>query len=90
LHRLDCLSSHRNLDSYKFVREFLEKTPPEQVRPARLLGGDDLHAMGFLPGPLFAQILQALEDAQLEGEIKTKQEAEAYVLDRFASQKGRN
>jgi poly(A) polymerase len=90
LHRLDCLSSHRNLDSYAFVQEFLEKTPPEQVRPPRLLGGDDLHSMGFRPGPLFAQILQALEDAQLEGEIKTRQEAEAYVLDRFASQKGKN
>jgi poly(A) polymerase len=90
LHRLDCLSSHRNLDSHKFVQEFLEKTPPEQVRPARLLGGDDLNGMGFRPGPLFAQILQSLEDAQLEGQIKTRQEAEIYVLERFASQKGRN
>jgi poly(A) polymerase len=89
LHRLDCLSSHRNLDSYNFVRQFLEKTPPEQVRPARLLGGDDLQEMGFRPGPLFAQILQSLEDAQLEGQVKTREEAEDFVLAKYASGKGR-
>jgi poly(A) polymerase len=90
LHRLDCLSSHRNLESYDFVRQFLEKTTPEQVRPVRLLGGDDLQTMGFRPGPLFAQILQSLEDAQLEGQIKTRQEAEEYVVEKFASRKGKD
>ena len=34
LHRLDCLSSHRNLDNYEYVRKFLAETPPEEVRPA--------------------------------------------------------
>src|SRR6267154_77503 len=85
LHRLDCLSSHRNLDSFEFVRRFLEMTPPEQVRPDRFLNGDDLQEMGFRPGPLFSQILQALEDAQLEGQIRTRGEAQAYVLSEFAS-----
>ena len=85
LHRLDCLSSHRNLESYDFVRRFLEVTPPEQVRPARLLNGDDLQEMGFQPGPLFSQILQALEDAQLEGQVRTREEAQTYVLSKFAS-----
>ena len=28
LHRLDCLSSHRNLDNYEFVRAELEEIPP--------------------------------------------------------------
>ena len=83
LHRLDCVSSHNNLDSYEFIRRFLEETPPEQVRPERLLGGDDLMAMGFEPGPLFAQILQELEDAQLEGRIGTREEAEEYILKRY-------
>jgi len=87
LHRLDCLSSHRHLDSYEFVRRFLEVTPPEQVRPERLLTGDDLQAMGFRPGPLFAQILRALEDGQLEARISTRQEAEEYVLSNFGSKK---
>jgi poly(A) polymerase len=85
LHRLDCLSSHRNLDSYQFVRRFLEVTPPEQVHPERLLTGDDLQTIGFRPGPLFSEILRALEDAQLEGQIRTRQEAERYVLSKFVS-----
>src|SRR5882762_6195025 len=79
LHRLDCLSSHRNLDSYDFVQRFLEVTPPEQVRPERLLTGDDLQAMGFRPSPLFSKLLQALKDSQLEGQIRTRREAERYV-----------
>ena len=47
--------------------------------------GDDLQAMGFRPGPLFSEILRALEDAQLEGQIRTREEAEDYVLDKFGS-----
>ena len=83
LHRLDCLSSHRNLNSYQFVQKFLEETPPQQVRPERLLTGDDLLEMGYHPGPLFAEILRKLEDAQLEGQIQSKEEARGYVLDNF-------
>ena len=80
LHRLDCLSSHRHLDSYEFVQRFLDETPPEQVRPERLLTGDDLLAIGYHPGPEFARILRGLEDAQLEGQVKTREEAREYVL----------
>jgi poly(A) polymerase len=89
LHRLDCLSSHRNLDSYDFVRRFLEVTPPQQVRPERLLSGDDLQDMGFRPSPLFSRILQALEDAQLEGQIRTREEAKEYVFSKYGSKNQR-
>jgi poly(A) polymerase len=79
LHRLDCLSSHRRLESYGFVRRTLAETSPEQIRPVRLLTGDDLLEMGYEPGPLFREILNAVEDAQLEGQIKSKEEAREYV-----------
>jgi len=79
LHRLDCLSSHRQMDAYNFVRRFIEETPPEQVRPQRLLTGEDLKELGYKPGPLFAKILAALEDAQLEGQIATREEAVRLV-----------
>lgn len=88
LHRLDCLSSNRQLASYEFVQRFLADTPPEQVRPERLLTGDDLQAMGFQPGPLFSQILGNLEDAQLEGQINTKEDARKHVLKRFRQNNG--
>ena len=84
LHRLDCLSSHRHLESYEFIQRFVAETPPEQVRPERLITGDDLQAMGFRPGPLFSQILGSLEDAQLEGQVKSRGEAEQFVRRRFA------
>jgi len=90
LHRLDCLSSNRQLQSYEFVQRFLADTPPEQVQPERLLSGDDLLAMGFRPGPVFSEILGSLEDAQLEGQIKTRGEAQEWVLKRFSPiKKGR-
>ncbi len=75
LHRLDCLSSHRNLENWEFVRQQLAETPPEEIRPRPLVTGDDLIALGYQPGPRFKEILQAIEDAQLEGEVKSKNEA---------------
>ena len=75
LHRLDCLSSHRNLENWEFVRQQLAATPPEEIRPRPLVTGDDLIASGYRPGPRFKEILQAIEDAQLEGEVKSKNEA---------------
>lgn len=79
LHRIDCLSSHGSLDNWQFVREFIEHTPPEQVRPARLVTGDDLRDMGFVPGPVFKTVLGAVEDAQLEGRLATRKQALEYA-----------
>jgi poly(A) polymerase len=79
LHRLDCLSSHSRLDAYNFARDFLLQTPPDEVRPTRLLTGDDLNEMGYAPGPDYQNILRAVEDAQLEGAIRTREEALAFV-----------
>lgn len=84
LHRLDCLSSHGSLSSYDFVQRFLAETPPEEVRPERLLSGEDLKNLGFRPGPMFKEILSAVEDAQLEGKIGTRDEAVELVRSQFA------
>ncbi len=83
LHRLDCLGSHGMLDNHEFVRRFLRETPVEQVRPPRLLSGEDLKQMGYRPGPQFRQILQAVEDAQLEGQLRDRNEALEYVRRNF-------
>jgi poly(A) polymerase len=75
LHRLDCLSSHGHLDNYEFVRRFLKETPPEQVRPPRLLDGDDLIGLGLRPGPQFKAILDRVEEAQLDGTVNDREGA---------------
>jgi poly(A) polymerase len=79
LHRLDCLSSHRHLDAYDFVRRTLAETPAEEIRPVRLLTGNDLQSLGYHPGPLFSKILRSLEDAQLEGLVRSREGAMAFV-----------
>jgi len=85
LHRLDCLSSNRQLESYEFVRKLLGEIPVEQIHPARLLTGNDLKQMGFQPGPSFSQILRAVEDAQLEGELSSAEAAAEYVQRKFGA-----
>ncbi len=80
LHRLDCLGSHGMLDNYEFCRETLSEIPEEELRPPRLITGNDLIEMGFTPGPVFARILQGVEDAQLSGTIATAEDARQLVL----------
>jgi poly(A) polymerase len=88
LHRLDCLSSHGHLETYEFVRRFLADTPPEEVRPPRLLTGEDLKALGFTPGPPFKAILTAVEEAQLNGSVRTREEALRLIEETFKPPSG--
>ncbi len=82
LHRLDCSSSHGHLENYEFVRRFLEETPPEQVRPPRLISGNDLIALGLMPGPEFKSLLDAVEEAQLSGSVTSREDALQFVRQR--------
>jgi len=90
LHRLDCSASHGHLDNYKFAKTKFEHSPPEQLRPPRLLTGNDLIAAGYRPGPEFSRILEAVEDAQLESRIHSKEEALELVKASFGSPTLRN
>jgi poly(A) polymerase len=83
MHRLDCLASNRNLENYELVKRRLEELPEEQLKPAPLVTGADLIAEGYEPGPRFAEILAALEDAQLEGRVGSREEALAMVREMF-------
>jgi len=82
LHRLDCESSHRDLSLYDFAKEKFHSLPQEQIRPTPLITGDDLIAAGYQPGPQFKDLLTAVEDAQLDGSISTKEEAMGLVRER--------
>lgn len=85
-HRLDCLASHKNLDAYDFAKkkyeEFLKEPPP----PLRLINGSDLKEMGFLPGPVFTQILREVEDQILEGKVTSREQALQFVREKYNPQ----
>src|SRR5882672_1789187 len=82
-HRLDCVASHGDLSLYTFAREKLATMPPETMRPAPLVTGADLIARGYEPGPQFKKILAAVEDAQLEGRLQSKEQAMAWAQEEF-------
>jgi poly(A) polymerase len=83
LHRMDCQSSHGDLSSYRFAQEKLAAIPPENMRPAPLVTGDDLIAAGYTPGPRFKEILSAVEDAQLEGRLQSTHDALEWIAHEF-------
>ena len=64
----------------RFSQEVMEK-----VRVKRLLTGHDLiQVLGLKPGPLFRELLTAVEEAQVEGRIKDREEALALVREILA------
>jgi len=79
LHRIDCLGSHGLLDLYHYTRQKMASIPAEEVRPKPLVTGNDLISAGFTPGPRFKEILTAVEDAQLEGQLRDRDAAMEFV-----------
>jgi poly(A) polymerase len=86
LHRADCLASHCNLSTYEFIRQKRAEIPAEKMRPSPLVTGDDLIAEGHVPGPKFREILSAVEDAQLEGRLRSRDAALEFVRREFPLQ----
>ncbi len=89
LHRIDCTSSHGMLDIYESMKLERERILAEPPPLEPLLHGRDLIELGFVPGPAFSVMLKTLVDAQLEDRIRTRPEAEKFILDRFAKPDGR-
>jgi poly(A) polymerase len=83
LHRADVLASHGNLGAYEYVQQKRNEIPPQMMRPLKLVTGDDLIAAGHTPGPKFREILNAVEDAQLEGRLLSRDQALEFVHRQF-------
>jgi len=79
LHRVDCQGSHRMLDNYEFLVRKREEFANEPIIPPPLVRGTDLIALGLKPGPKFGEILEAVETRQLEGDLRTREEALEWV-----------
>jgi poly(A) polymerase len=86
LARIDALASSSYLGFYHFCRHALARMSEHEIRPPRLIGGDDLIRLGFVPGPEFRTILKDVEDQQLDGALTTPEAALDYVLSRYRPQ----
>ncbi len=85
LHRVDCASSHGMLDNHEFLLQKREEFAHEPIIPPPLVRGDDLIALGMMPGPQFGEILEAVETRQLEGALTNREEALEWVKKEFAT-----
>ncbi len=72
LHRADALASSRSTEHVEFCERKLREW---DVNPPPLVTGDDLKALGLKPGPEYKRLLDAVREAQLDGTIKTREQA---------------
>lgn len=86
LHRVDCLGSNGMLDNYEFMVRKAGEFSCEPLIPRPLLTGHDLIALGWKPGKGVGQTLSALQDAQLEGLVSTREEALEWLKDRLVAE----
>ncbi len=66
------------LDGHTEEIDFCEQQrllPEDQLNPPALLTGADLRRAGVPPGPVYARVLEAVRDAQLEGRIHNADQA---------------
>ncbi len=79
LHRADALASARSLEHVEFCERVLREMPPDELNPPPVLTGEDLITVGLKPGPDFKRLLDSVREAQLEGQIRSKDEALSLV-----------
>jgi poly(A) polymerase len=72
------------LDNYEFLLRKREEFANEPIIPPLLVRGDDLVALGLKPGPKFGEILEAVETRQLEGKLRTRDEALKWVKGEYS------
>ncbi len=84
-HRIDCLASHGDLRNWRFLKKKTRSMSREDIKPVPLLKGNDILGLGVPEGPLVGKILRAVEEAQLEGKLSTREEALEWVLRNKAS-----
>lgn len=85
LARLDAMASNQDLTYYRFCSQKLRELGVTAIKPPPLLRGHDLLALGFEPGPQFGVILEAVAEAQLENVLHTREEAIAWVRQRYVA-----
>ena len=76
---MDAMASSSYLGFWHFCKHAMSTMTAQEIRPPRLIGGEDLKELGFTPGPRFKAILKDVEDQQLDGILATRDDALEYV-----------
>ncbi|HWN57930.1 MAG TPA: CCA tRNA nucleotidyltransferase [Methylomirabilota bacterium] len=76
---MDAMASSSYLGFWHFCKHAMSTMTAQEIRPPRLIGGDDLKELGFTPGPRFKAILKDVEDQQLDGLLANRDDALEYV-----------
>jgi poly(A) polymerase len=79
LHRADALASGRSTDHVEYCESLLREWTEADLNPPSVLTGNDLAQQGLKPGPIYKRLMDAVREAQLEGTVKTLDEAQALV-----------
>jgi tRNA nucleotidyltransferase/poly(A) polymerase len=83
LHRVDCLASHGMLDNHALLIAKRQEFGQQPLIPPPLITGKDLIALGWKPGPRFAEVLSSIQTRQLEGSLKTREEGFHWLRDHY-------
>lgn len=83
---MDAMASSSYLGFWNFCEERRRSMTSAEIRPPRLVGGDDLIGLGFKPGPRFKAILKEVEDLQLDGALTTREAALDYVRGHYGAE----
>ena len=84
LHRLDCLGSAGDLAHYHFLVAQAEELKNQPQLHPPLLTGNDLMKLGVQPGKELGALLHEIRERQLADELKTPDEARAWVKQMLA------
>jgi poly(A) polymerase len=87
LHRADALATGKDIDHVEYCEELLREWTPTDLNPPPFITGNDLKGRHLPPGPIYKKLLDDVREAQLDGTIRTREEALA-LLERLIGEAG--
>jgi len=80
-------TANNDLRDFDFARLKYLSWSQSEIAPPALISGEDLIGMGFVPGPVFREILTRIEDEQLEGRLSKRDQALSFVREHYGKSK---
>ena len=73
--RVQAHDAHVSPEAFHLLTTMFANMTQEDLNPSKFVTGDDLIALGMKPSKEFKRILDAAENGQLTGHIKSKEQA---------------